>query len=145
MCFDLAMVCFYHSSAFLRYRYQSGINHTFSINVIGPQKTLSPPATKKAKCKNTCTVIFMYAYHYYPVHIRTAGLCIWSRRFVYVCMCICDQKTACLRSYTTWKSSIGVTIQLIRWIGNSLVCAVNAHYLNNWQWCVVQNVWCKIA
>ena len=51
---------------------------------------------------------------YYPVRECTAGLCIWSRRFVYMCICvyICGQKTGCW-GLTTWKSLVDVIYCLL--------------------------------
>ena len=40
---------------------------------------------------------------HYPVRVCAAGLCVWLRRFVYVCLYIYvymwPKKTGCLRSY----------------------------------------------
>ena len=43
--------------------------------------------------KNIAMITFICSF--YPVRVCAAGLCIWSRRFVYVC----GQKTPCLRPY----------------------------------------------
>ena len=54
-------------------------------------------------CCWTCVMVAMDQTSNYPVQLCTAGLCVWSRRFVCVCVCmyvcICGQKNACLRYY----------------------------------------------
>ena len=57
---------------------------------------------------------------YYPVRVCAAGLCVWLRRFVYVCICvyicicvcICGQKTGCW-GLTTGKSPVSVIYCLL--------------------------------
>ena len=61
-----------------------------------------------------------YLYTNYPVHVCAAGLCIWSRWFVYMCMCgkknwlfevlplgklPLVQSTACSSSFTAKKGA----------------------------------------
>ena len=59
--------------------------------------------------------------YYHPVHVCAAGLCVWSRQFVY--MCICDQKTA-VWGFTASKSPISVST--VR--SSSITAKKGAHY-----------------
>ena len=61
--------------------------------------------------------------HNYPVCVCTAGLCIWLRRFAYVCLYNVAKKRA-VWGLTTWKSPVSVIYCLLI----KYKCQKGAHY-----------------